>query len=66
VGIGSAAASSPLAVRAQQVDRLHRIGVLMNGTADDPLSAIDRVLRGERPSELPVVQSAKFEPYRQN
>ena len=33
------AAAWPLAVRAQQGNRMRRIGVLMNLTADDPESA---------------------------
>ena len=33
--IGGAAIASPLAARAQQVERVRRIGLLM-GTADDP------------------------------
>jgi hypothetical protein len=35
-GLGGAAVS-PVVARAQQVDRVHRIGVLMNKIADDPL-----------------------------
>jgi putative tryptophan/tyrosine transport system substrate-binding protein len=34
--VGSAAAAWPLAARAQQPDRMRRIGVLMNLAADDP------------------------------
>jgi ABC-type uncharacterized transport system substrate-binding protein len=34
--LGSAAATWPLAARTQQPDRVRRIGVLMNGAADDP------------------------------
>jgi putative ABC transport system substrate-binding protein len=34
--IGGAAAAWPLAARAQKVERMRRIGMLMNITADDP------------------------------
>jgi putative ABC transport system substrate-binding protein len=34
--LSSAAAARPLAARAQQADRMRRLGVLMNRAADDP------------------------------
>jgi putative tryptophan/tyrosine transport system substrate-binding protein len=48
--VGSAAAIWPLAARAQQPDRMRRIGVLMNVAADDPqgqarLAAFQQVLQ---------------------
>ena len=38
--LGGAAAAWPMAVQAEQVERMRRIGMLMNLTADDPESPV--------------------------
>jgi len=43
--LGGAAAARPLAARAQQPERMRRIGVLMNTAADDALSCSRRSCR---------------------
>ena len=55
---GAAAVAWPLAVHAQQGERVRRIGVLMNTTADDPEQQSDvavflqalPIVSGERPT----------------
>ena len=36
--LGGAAVAWPLAARAQELERMRRVGVLMNSAADDPVS----------------------------
>ena len=47
-----AAVAWPLAARAQQTERVRRIGVLMNTTADDPQQQSGElpIVSGERPT----------------
>ena len=47
--LGSAAAAWPLAARAQQRERVRRIGVLMNQTADDPVAAAGHAVNIDQP-----------------
>jgi ABC-type uncharacterized transport system substrate-binding protein len=107
VGLGSAAVAWPLAARAQQPDRMRRVGVLMGNDENDPqgkaslsgftqrarnnvpavysssviardggllsygvdsvdnfrraATYVDRILRGEKPGDLPVQLPVKFE-----
>ena len=50
--IGSAAAAWPLAARAQQSERMRRVGVLMTRVADDPQSRLQVAAFQQRLQEL--------------
>jgi hypothetical protein len=70
--LGCTAVAGSSAARAQQVDRMRKIGVLMGWPESDPeaqseraarraATYADRILKGGKPSELPVQGPVKFE-----
>jgi ABC-type uncharacterized transport system substrate-binding protein len=66
--VGGAAATWPLVARGQQGERIRRIAVLMAYAESDSVdnfrrtaSYVDRILKGEKPNELPVQAPVKFE-----
>jgi putative ABC transport system substrate-binding protein len=62
-GLGSAAASWPLPARAQQADRVRRIGVLMHTTSDEPdaLAGMAAFLQGLQGAGWEVGRNVRIE-----
>ena len=62
--LGGAAAAWPLAARAQQPERMRRIGVLMSGSADDPaaLAQISAFAQGLQAELLKKLVVSPFRP----